>query len=99
MKKSLKSAFLSVTTAGVLFVPVSSMAQEILIIESTVTGSQEQPKVLSIVPWQQPDDPDYIGDDIQGVGDSLNVFQTLDRTSFHRERRYILSARKTLESK
>ncbi|CAA0090710.1 Uncharacterised protein [BD1-7 clade bacterium] len=82
-----------------ILVAANAAAQDVLIIESTVTGSQEEPKVLSIVPWQEPEDPSYIGEDVEGVGDSLDVFQTLDRDSFNRERLYILSARKTLQNK
>lgn len=70
-------------------------AEEIIMIESTITGSQEQPKVISIVPWKGTKDPDYIGEDIIGLGEPLNVFQSLDRPSFNRERLYIGATRKS----
>lgn len=73
-------------------VPV--LSQEIIMIESTITGSQEQPKVISIVPWQNPIDPDYFGGDITGLGLGADVFHTLDREAFTREMQYISSMRK-----
>lgn len=75
-------------------VAVQAQAQEVITIESTITGSQEQPKVISIVPWQQPKDPDYFGGDIVGLGTLDNVFQPINRAAFNRERRYITSIRK-----
>ncbi|NRB40703.1 MAG: hypothetical protein HRU20_19915 [Pseudomonadales bacterium] len=69
------------------------MSEEIIMIESTITGSQEQPKVISIVPWKASADPEYIGEELHGLGDPVNVFQSLDRVKFNRERLYIGSTR------
>ena len=69
-------------------------AQEVLTIESTITGSQEQPKVISIVPWQKAKPPEYFGDDISGLGSTVDIFKPLERDAFNRERRYISSLRK-----
>ncbi len=77
----------------------SAVAEDVVIIESTISGNSEQPKVLSIVPWKEPKLPEYMGDDIQGIGEVIDVFQTVDRKQFNRERQYLLSARKTLIKK
>lgn len=69
-------------------------AQEVLTIESTITGSQEQPKVISIVPWQKAGPPEYFGEDISGLGSTVDIFKPLERDAFNRERRYISSLRK-----
>ena len=54
---------------GVLCLPLPVLAQsgaqgdqeEVLELESRVTGNREQPKVFSVVPWQTPESapPDY----------------------------------------
>ena len=49
----------------VLFLPLpvvgQSDSEEVLELESRVTGNREQPKVFSVVPWQTPESapPDY----------------------------------------
>jgi hypothetical protein len=48
-----------------------------------VTGNQEQPRVLYIVPWQAPDGPDSLYRDIGSRIDKL--FDPVDRESFKRE--------------
>ena len=86
---TLFSALLLVTFSSVLIAE-----EKIIMIESTITGSQEQPKVISIVPWKPATDPEYIGEEVQGLGESVNIFQSLDRANFNRERLYIGSTRK-----
>jgi len=80
-----------------LFMLISSataLAQEILTIESQVTGSKEQPKVISIVPWQEPSEPDYYGEDVTGLDQTELIFKPLDRASFKDEVKYIQALRK-----
>ncbi len=48
-----------------------------------VTGNQEQPRVLYIVPWQAPDGSDVLYQDINTRID--NLLDPLDRDSFLRE--------------
>lgn len=67
--------------------------QQILTIESTITGSQEQPRVISIVPWQSIKEPEYLGKDIE-LGIPSAVFDTIDRDSFNRELKYINATNK-----
>lgn len=73
-----------------LFAHVSG-AQDIITIESTITGSQEQPKVISIVPWKEPKDPGYFGKDIEGLNKQLDSFEPIYRQSFVSEYKYIRS--------
>ncbi len=74
-----------------------SFAQEIITIQSTITGSQEQPKVISIVPWQKPEDPDYFGQETSVLGLTPNVFKSLDRDGFSKELEYISVMRKSAQ--
>lgn len=67
----------------------ATFAQEILTIESTITGSQEQPKVITIVPWQDPKPPQYFGEDITGLNQQRKQFKALERRSFKSEYQYI----------
>ena len=52
-------------------------------LHSTVSGSGEQPKVMYILPWQQPSDTFFEQDSIaRSEGD---LFEPLDRDEFIRE--------------
>lgn len=72
-------------------------AQEIITIQSTITGSQEQPKVISIVPWQKPKDPNYFGQDISNLGLMPNIFKPMDRDAFATELTFITVMRKAAQ--
>lgn len=65
-----------------------AFAQEVLTIESTITGSKEQPKVITIIPWQQAEKPGYFGDDIKGLENLRTDLMPLRRESFLRELKY-----------
>jgi len=67
--------------------------QKILMIESTITGSQEQPRVISIVPWQTIEEPEYIGGDLQ-LDPAVDVFKPIERDTFNKELRYIKATRR-----
>ena len=69
--------------------PVSAQDSndKVLNLESTFQGNREQPRVLYIVPWQQPDGPPELERPISGDIDQL--FEPIDRTSFQRELKYI----------
>ena len=57
-----------------------------VVLHSTITGNQEQPKVLYIVPWQPPGDADNLNQPMQPM---LNdVFAPVDRAEFQRELKY-----------
>lgn len=55
----------------------------VVTLESQVKGNQEQPNILSIVPWKQADDFGRIDQSIDLSVD--DVFQHLDREEFSRE--------------
>lgn len=67
-----------------LFPSTQLIAQSsVVTLESQVKGNQEQPNILSIVPWKQADDFGRIDEAIElSVND---VFQHLDRDEFARE--------------
>jgi hypothetical protein len=55
-------------------------------LHSTITGNQEQPKVLYIVPWQGPGSSDKLMQPIKPLLD--DVFAPVDRAEFQRELKY-----------
>lgn len=57
-----------------------------VVLHSTITGNQEQPKVLYIVPWQAPGANDQLQQPLQPLLD--DVFAPVDRQEFLRELRY-----------
>lgn len=57
-----------------------------VVLHSTITGNREQPKVLYIVPWQQPGGADHMARPLQPLID--DVFAPVDRDEFRRELRY-----------
>lgn len=74
---------------SVLILLVSEVfSQEVLTIESTITGSKEQPKVITIIPWQRAKKPGYFGDDINGLDSQRSDLMPLRRENFKRELKY-----------
>ena len=69
-------------------VATSTMAEEeaVVVLRSTVKGNQEQPKVLYIVPWQQPEGPDSLYQPLESLVN--DVFNPVERVEFTRELRY-----------
>lgn len=57
-----------------------------VVLHSTITGNQEQPKVLYIVPWQPPGSADRLSQPIQPL--LSDVFAPVDRAEFQRELKY-----------
>lgn len=68
--------------AGICLLPVCALAQEVNL-STTVTGNQEQPKVLYIIPWQNAER----GEAPEGSMDSAlkDVFALVDRNELKRE--------------
>lgn len=60
---------------------------DIVTIESTISGSQEQPKVLTIVPWQDAPNPDVVDWQVKSVV-ADEVMQPIDRQVFKRKSFY-----------
>lgn len=75
---------------GLLLLAVQTVLanEPVLRIESTITGNQEQPKILSIVPWQTIPEAKYIGEDIEFEVGYENL-EFIDRESFKLEVQYI----------
>jgi len=64
-----------------------AMAEDVVTFESTITGSQEQPKVIYIVPWQPPQAPAAMS---QPIGNLVmqDLLQPIDRDTFLRQVQY-----------
>lgn len=74
----------AITLLGLI---IYSAKAEVLTIESRVTGNQEQPKVLYIVPWRSPLGPDGLQRDIDRH--IQKSFSHVDRDEFRRQLRLI----------
>ncbi|UTF58932.1 hypothetical protein [Gilvimarinus sp. DA14] len=72
----------SAVLIAALLLPLAAQAQDERL-ESTITGNQEQPQVLYIVPWQTPDSPTLKYDVVRDQ--SAAVFEHLERSELHRE--------------
>jgi hypothetical protein len=66
--------------------PAARGGESSVVLQSTITGNQEQPKVLYIVPWQGPGGADQLNTGLQPI--VSDVFAPLDRREFQRELRY-----------
>lgn len=94
MQRSIRYAALAACSALMLSVPVvhaeKNGAEANVVLHSTITGNQEQPKVLYIVPWQPPGGVDQLQQPVQSL---LNdVFAPVDRAEFQRELKYRAAA-------
>ncbi len=84
---TLLTALLATLLIAGLMATALNAQEKVLNLESTVQGNREQPRVLYIVPWQQPGGPPELARPIDGELDQL--FEPIDRTSFQRELKYI----------
>ncbi|MEP5764066.1 MAG: hypothetical protein ABJ308_05715 [Halieaceae bacterium] len=70
-----------------LLLSLTATAQEAVVtLRATVTGNREQPKVMYIVPWQQPGATEFEYQPAAALAEDL--FQRLDRDEFVRELEY-----------
>lgn len=70
-------------TALVIFASLETRAQEASVtLQSTVTGDQEQPRVMYIVPWQQPGAAEFDYELENTIAEEL--FAPVDRDEFVR---------------
>lgn len=72
----------AVLLIAALLLPLAAQAQEERL-ESIITGNQEQPQVLYIVPWQTPNSPTLKYDVVRDQ--SAAVFEHLERSELNRE--------------
>lgn len=73
------------TLAAVLIATALGSAEANPVVElgSRVTGNQEQPRVLYILPWQAPDGPESL---YQDIAHNINdLYAPVKRESFQRE--------------
>jgi hypothetical protein len=88
-------AIMLVPVVFTVLVPLA-MAEDVVTFESTITGSQEQPKVIYIVPWQPPQAPAAA---TQPIGNLVmqDLLQPIDRDTFLRQVQYraVLTERAT----
>ena len=77
---------LCITTFFFIAISGASFAQDkVLSLESTITGSQEQPKVIYIVPWQAPQAASGLdGGNITRII-KKELMGSIDREEFQRE--------------
>jgi hypothetical protein len=73
--------------AGVIAVTGLAFAQEPVVhLRATVTGNREQPRVMYILPWQAPREPQF--GYTPGAELARDLFQPLEREEFQRELSY-----------
>lgn len=65
-------------------VPPVFSEDSVLSIESTITGSQEQPKVFYIIPWKSPQGPGDLYRPIVGGVIEDQILAPIDREVFQR---------------
>lgn len=58
---------------------------EVVKLGTRVTGNQEQPRVLYIVPWQTADGPDSLYKNQDFSSQKAHLLEPLERASFQRE--------------
>jgi len=84
MKKIL---LLSIMQLGFFLTPVAySQDKEVVTLGDTITGNQEQPKVLYIVPWKQPKDNSLLNQSLESR--LSDVFAHVERSEHTRELQY-----------
>ena len=77
---------LTLMLAAALCTVAVSAQEPTVTLRATVTGNQEQPRVIYILPWQAPEGRDYEYVPAQSLADDL--FRGLDRDEFVRELEY-----------
>lgn len=78
---------LTVAAAIGLLLPKLLIAQEAVVtLRATITGNQEQPKVMNIVPWRQPLATEF--EYMLSSGLAQDLFVEIDRDEFLRELNY-----------
>ncbi|WP_340678024.1 hypothetical protein [Paraglaciecola sp.] len=70
-----------------IFVVSAQQAPEVIQLEDTIRGNQEQPKVLTIVPWQAPSVKYSLPSQI--VERINKGFQPLERDDFNRQLQFL----------
>ncbi len=83
----MKAKYLNVLLPAVLLLGLQAVhGEDELNLQGTFKGNREQPRVLYIVPWQQPGGPEGLDRPVNGLID--NVLTPIDRDVFQRELKY-----------
>lgn len=85
----------SFVAVALLYLP-AALAQEegVIQLSDRVTGNQEQPQVLYIVPWQSPADDSILNQQVQ-TQLNQDVFNHIERSEHVREINYRLQLQQT----
>ncbi len=87
MSKRIRQSMSAALFMSLGFVNTVGVAQEAVVtLRSTVTGNQEQPRVMYIVPWQPPGEVAFEYSLASEIADEL--FAPLDREEFVRGMKY-----------
>lgn len=78
-----------------LLLAVHSHAQETIKLESTISGNQEQPQVLYMLPWKVPDSPALKFDALNRP--FRDVFEHVERDELRRELQSSVMIKEPLE--
>lgn len=74
--------------AALLAPRLEAQEEGVIVLSDTVTGNQEQPKVLYIVPWQAAEDDSLLYQPVQTML-SQDVFNHIEKPEHLREIRYL----------
>lgn len=76
------AAYLVVSSAAIVVADVRAQQadQDVIQLESTIRGDQQQPRVISIVPWNSP--PHKRVSKVALTGETTRVMQPLERNAF-----------------
>jgi len=86
-KTRLKVRLLGLLSLTFLIIaPIVFAEEAMVVLRSTVTGNQEQPKVLYLVPWQQAEGPESLYRPLKSL--VSEVFEPIERREFIREMAY-----------
>lgn len=96
MRLYLQLLLVSAACAGASL--ASAQEEGVVVLSDTVTGNQEQPKVLYIVPWQAAEDDTMLK---QPLATKLHseVFEHVEREEHKRELRHLQSLLQPAEDK
>lgn len=88
--KTVLTLCLQTLVSTLLFIHTDTQAQDndnVVELSATVTGNQEQPKVIYIVPWKPAEDDSILYQPLNGKTDS--VFGHVERSEHRRELKFI----------
>lgn len=86
--RAIKTSAISAALICQFFLSLPAIAQQAdITINETVRGNEEQPKVLTIVPWQSPSGPEYLYRPLNSRLEQL--FKPVERAELRRQLHFI----------